>query len=38
MELGDLYGIVRGRIECPERGRKSTGRPIYLTNLDPWGC
>jgi hypothetical protein len=37
MELGDSYGIIRGRIIGPEGDRNFTGRPTESTNLDPWG-
>jgi hypothetical protein len=35
-EVGDTYGRVRGRIEGTKGDGNLIGRPIALTNLDPW--
>jgi hypothetical protein len=37
IEFGDPYGRVEKRIEGPEWGRNSTGRPTVPTNMDPGG-
>jgi hypothetical protein len=34
-EVGDSYGKIEGRTECPEGDRNSTGRSTELTDLDP---
>lgn len=37
MELGESWGRVSGRMEGPEMGRNSTGKPIESINLDHYG-
>ena len=37
IEVRDLYGRVRGRIEGTEGYGNPKGRPTVSTNLDSWG-
>jgi hypothetical protein len=37
MEFGDIYRIVWGRIEGPNRDRNSIKISTESMNLDPWG-
>jgi len=36
MELADSHGRIGGRIDCSERDRSSTRRPIESTTLGHW--